>query len=1730
MKSNSRIIALILCVMMLLSMLPTGVFAAESDVAVDAVIPVTEEIDPSIPIYENPQYTFAERAADLVARMSIQQKGSQMVSTASAIPAANLGGGALNVPATKNIDSYEWWSEALHGYSRGNTSGSVSYPQNLTVASTWNPELYNREAVEIGNEIREKSNKNAQTGNAKNLNFYSPTVNMHRDPRWGRNEESFSEDVYLTGKMASEFVKGMEGRDADGNLLDPNGYKKTMCTVKHYTANNSERNRLSGGAVSDLRAIREYYTAPYRDVIQQAHVSSVMTAYSTLNGEPTSYSSYLMDTLLRQTFGLDGHVTSDCDSTATQNRHAYVNPYTGDTMTDLEALAGALAHGEDLECNGGYSGFGTYSSKMTRMIDAAPMTDKGVFTENAVDVSLHRLMAERIATGEFDEGLAYTAAAQERIDNGESGRTEARLSIIDEIDNEGVVMLKNNGVLPLAIPAEGEYNVAIVGAWQTNTYLGLYSAGSATVNIQAGIVNAISSVNENATFTLIASDSLTDENKEAIAAADAVVVVTGTNSNYSKEDGDRTTIALPNGQADLISTVGKLNAKTIAVMETCGEMQVNTFENDVAAILWSSYQGLRKVGFGNVIAGLVNPSGKTTDTWYTVVNDAGESDITDIYDYNLYATEDSNGRTYMYYKGNVQYPFGYGLSYTTFEYSNLTIDKTAYDANDTVKVSFNVKNTGSVAGKETTQLYVAQPEAPAELNRPAKRLEGFEKVELQPGETKTVTMEVAIPDLVYFDEADKRYEVDTGLYQIQVGGNSVLAADLTADFTVSGEMDVYPELLTVKANQVGDTEAGIEERIIFDKGATVNPQLTVCMNDESLWGYVIAHQMSPIDQVASSPLPEGMTFTYSSNRPSVAEVTENGIKCVNAGVATITVVGELDGVEVSADFVVYVQATSFLDGITLDGKPLEGFNREKFAYELNAADYETAPVVGYVSNTEGLEVTVEQFSGNPSVAVITSVEVESGTTSVYRLGMGSGPVATDFSEGWEAAEAKGWKVVGGNENASFGEDGLTIIGEDGMAANLYSEPAFGEWVVQTKVNLAEALNANNQRVGLIVKDTDNSYVLLVYERVTSSSWWSTSTNYYVTAYAMQDGTLNQIARSSNVRAQTELELRVIKSGINFNFAYAIGGIWTEMSGTAKAAMADPKVGPFCGNVAGAVATFDGINVCTISELYPRAASIKINGITYSEFDPEVFVYNFEAVGDDVPVFEATGVEGVQIAIEQMEAPTGVVKVTAYNDVNKAEYFFYYDRGPVSDYLADGNISDVWSIEREDAETYSIEQGKGLVLPTQSGDIHGTGGAWKNCFTAPAQGNWQAVAKIVYPNVPTANYQQAMFLVWQDENNYLRMNAQTSNLNMEPGVEINGSFNGNLGSGQAIPAEDGTVTLYFMIDKEGTSYTVGYSQDGINFKKLNTVKNVNFANPKIGLFATQNSSSAQMNMYYEYVAVTWLNGVQQMTYEQMNEWAAQNVADYVAADVPAETTEDIVFSAVPHGYELTVTSSDPSVIASDGTVTPAAADKNVTLTITASDANSTASATVTVKVPGYGPAESPFEDVDLDAYYINAVLWAVDNGITNGFEPGIFAPNNTVTRAQIVTMLWRAAGCPMVETAAGFTDVKAGAYYYDAVAWAVENGITNGVGKNKFAPNDTCTRGQIVTFLWRYMGKPAAEAAAAFTDVPAGEYYADAAAWAVEAGVATGFNDGTFKPANDCTRAQAVTFLMRALAE
>jgi len=1876
MRKLSRGIAWLICLVMLLGMLPAVSLAADGD----------DAIDPTIPIFENPQYSFAERAADLVARMTLQQKASEITSqNAPAINAAQLSGGALNVPATKGIGSYTWWSETLHGCRSG-----VNYPQNTTVASTWNPELYYQEATNIGQEIRERNNTN--------LNFYSPTINMHRDPRWGRNEESYSEDVLLTAKMGTAWVNGLEGKDREGNVLDPDGYLMAHSTIKHYVANNNEgqssgdtTGRLRAGAVSSLRMLREYYALPYGEIIRAADVSSVMTAYSYYGPsktafDPSSYSSYLMDTLLRQVYGFSGYITGDCDSVNSMQNLHYINYYTGKEITAPEAFAGALAHGEDLECNGGHSSPGsgtsgfktTYGSQMSAMMGQD--TDKGKFTENTVDIALHRLMTARIQTGDLDGNIKIKQDASARNTN--TLRDTVRRPLVEQINREGIVMLQNkDNILPLDLSETGISKVAIVGSWQTNGSTGLYAQASQNQqNIQAGIQAAFNAKKSGIQYTLITSNSLSDANKTAIAEADVAIVVTGTSSSYSQEDHDRTTIALPDNQEALINNVAAANPNTVVIMETCGPMRVNRFQDNVKAILWSSFGGQWKNGFGDIMAGYC-PSGKTTDTWYNEVNDSGESDVPGITDYDLVPSEGKNGRTYMYYNGSSKpsYPFGYGLSYTTFAYSNLKIidKKRSYSPDETVKVSFDVKNTGSVAGKEVTQLYVAQPDAPAALKRPIKRLEGFEKIDLEPGETKTVTMEIKIEDLAFFNDDADCFLVDEGNYEIQVGTNSA-EANLKDTFQVQGKLTEVPAVVTMKANQAGDTEQGIEERLIYGKNKEVNPQLTVAMNNEKLYGFIISQQHSNIKSMESTPLPEGMEVTYTSNRPEVVKVVDGKVYTAAPGVATLTATVTYNGVTVSGDEVIYVMTNTDVDNITVDGEQIAKFSPTRYKYSMTLENKTHIPVVAVESENPDLEITVEQATELPGVATITAKDKDSDVASVYTITFklkATGGSEIDFSS---LADSGKYEISGQSES-EITDAGLPLISRQGgiepakqsiaeQDIDVVKVPVSGDWTASLEVEFDTngAANGYYQFFAFYASQGgDNRNMLGIrggdgamqnFERhngtithededgVNSAPGFATTGTYYLriekagttyTCYRSEDGvdwiemfsyadsgieadeilidaftgmtegykftlkklTLDGIGGTDWVEA-TEIvpgQRYVIVADGQYalnNVPTAAGGnysdggdslganevtiegdkitsevedsmIWTieesvdvpeardgaptyfifdqeggqllRRSGrTATAPLSVGEMNPaspqyamisfyqrqdgsysvytnsansndynftLYGRETGfdapgvAQGSWDGETYQSSIRLYtqgsapaekaPEIASISVNGEALSDFDPETAAYSAVVAFDaDVEVTAKAGNSATTVEVTKPEGKFGVYTVTGTAGKKTVSYTVAVGHRAEEDFFADGDMNkDLWSGDA------TVEQGKGIVL--KAGD--------KPIF-APAMSNWEVVAKIVYPAAPGEN--QAAFLLGQDAENALEL------------------------TGKDLTAdEDGFVTVYLKYKKDGNSVIGSYSQDGMEYTDV-LDETVDYTFPQIGL-----SAGKAAEAYVEYVAVAVRDGLQP-DFPAMLAWAAENVADYVAEDLPDTTKEDLAFAPVPHGYELSVESSDPAVIGADGKVTAGKEAKDVEVTVSVTGAGASGSTTKTVKVDADAGDDFLFEDVkDPAKFYFDPVYWAfyADPQITKGTDDTHFGPDNPCTRGHVVTFLWRAAGEPEPKSATTpFTDLKPGAFYEKAVAWAVEEGITKGMTDTTFAPDGKCNRGQIVTFLWRFKGEPAPKSTQTpFTDLKAGAFYEKAVAWAVENDVTKGMTETTFGPDATCTRGQVVTFLYRA---
>ena len=860
------------------------------------------------PIYLDPAFSPLERAVDLVSGMTLAEKARQMNSSrAPAIP--RLG-----------VAAWGWWNESNHGVNAltltptgeaTQLTNTTSYPSDLSLGSTWNPDLVYREAGLISDEAREVA-----PNQRENLDFYAPTVNLSRDPRWGRNDETWSEDPTLTAALASQYVDGLQGETQTGVLpASANGYYKAIATLKHFAANNSEVDRFTGSSDMDERTLREYYTAQFASIIEQSHPGAIMSAYNEVNGVPASADVHLIDTLARETFGFTGYFTSDCDAIFDiENGHAWQPPHARSLLTRIGSTAFANSAGEDLDCNAGYSDAFNYGNTVPAAIGQHIVTQTDVYNVGDVDTSVVRLFAARIATGEFDaeSRVRWVALARARL-GGEAwvnsdtneARTEtpARLATARAVADQSIVLLKNSGVrgrrplLPLQIPHSGPYKMAVMGFFADQPdgmYLGGYSstqgaAGQAKeVSAYQGIKAAIKARDPQATVDFLpgltggtTAASLTAVDLASIRAAaryDAVVVVAGTDALTARESMDRDTLDLPGAQADMIRRAEAANPNTVVYLQTVGEVNLSEFASTTRALLWSSFNGEEQgAALADVLTGTVDPSGHLPFTWYT-----DDNQLSVITDYTIRPTATTDGRTYQYFTGRASFPFGYGRSYGRFGYSDIRVDQTSVSANGTIAVTAKLTNVGTRAGSQVPQLYVTSPFEPASAQRPIKRLAAFRKVTLGPGRSTTITFAVPAAKLAFWDDRAHRYVVDPGEYGLEISTSSADAdIRLLASVAVSGTIEETPTVVDAKPIQSGDRAAGVAQRVFFAPGTTIDPQLTVAMNDQHLYGYVTKGQ--------STPLPAALTVSYRSDDDRVVDVHGGRLKTVGSGIATVSV-------------------------------------------------------------------------------------------------------------------------------------------------------------------------------------------------------------------------------------------------------------------------------------------------------------------------------------------------------------------------------------------------------------------------------------------------------------------------------------------------------------------------------------------------------------------------------------------------------------------------------------------------------------------------------------------------------------------------------------------------------------------------------------------------------------------------------------------------------------------------
>lgn len=685
------------------------------------------------PDYRNPDLPFEVRVNDLVSRLTLEEKVSQMQDVAPAIE-------RLGIPR------YNWWNEALHGVARAGLA--TSFPQAIGLAATWDDSLIFRMATVISDEARAKHHEDVRQGSRERyqgLTFWSPNINLFRDPRWGRGQETYGEDPFLTGRLAVQFIRGMEGDDPK--------YLKTVATVKHFAVHSGpEPERHTFDAVVSERDLRESYLPHFAAGIRQGHAYSLMCAYNRVLGSPACGSDLLLKDILRGEWGFSGYVVSDCGAiNDIYERHKLV-------PTAAAAAALAVKTGTDLECGRVYA----------NLVGAVK---QGLITEQAIDSAVKRLFLARFKLGMFDppERVRWAQIPISVLDQ------PAHRALARQVARESIVLLKNAGnVLPLR---KDLGTVAVIGpnADDKRMLLGNYEGSPAdSVTPLRGIREAVSRSTRvlyvRGSDWVMPADSLLAEAVRVAGQADAVVLCLGLTAQLEGEEmpvqiegfrgGDRTSIDLPAAQERLLERVVAVGKPTVLVLMSGSAVAINWAQEHVPAIVEAWYGGQAAGGaLADVLFGEYSPAGRLPVTFYKSVADLPPFD-----DYRM------AGRTYRFFKGTPLYPFGFGLSYSTFTYKNLRISASTLGANDTLIVRVDVINTDHRTGEEVAQLYVRHHGSRVE--RPNEDLRGFKRVTLKPGQTRTVEFSVPASSLTYWNPATHRWVVETEAVEVTVGGSS----------------------------------------------------------------------------------------------------------------------------------------------------------------------------------------------------------------------------------------------------------------------------------------------------------------------------------------------------------------------------------------------------------------------------------------------------------------------------------------------------------------------------------------------------------------------------------------------------------------------------------------------------------------------------------------------------------------------------------------------------------------------------------------------------------------------------------------------------------------------------------------------------------------------------------------------------------------------------------------------
>ncbi len=692
----------------------------------------------SDPKYLNPNIPIDDRVRDLLSRMTLAEKISQTRNNCPAIP-------RLGMPA------YDYWSEALHGVARNGRA--TVFPQAIGMAASWDRDLIKRVASAIGDEGRAKYHealrKNGENMIYQGLTFWSPNVNIFRDPRWGRGQETWGEDPYLTGELGSAFVHGLQGDDPT--------YMKAAACAKHYAVHSGpEKSRHTFDAVVSMQDLHATYLPAFKKLVMEAKVEAVMGAYNRTLGEPCNASRLLLQDILRGQWGFDGHVVSDCGALTDIHEHHKV------TKSGPESAALALKMGCDIGCDCVFSDF------------LPEAVEQGLVNEADIDLALSRTLTTRFKLGMFDppEQVPYASIPLSVVG------CEQHRQLAYEAAVKSVVLLKNkNQILPLDDKIR---TVLVVGpnAGATNVLLGnYYGLNSSLTTFLEGMVGRLP---EGVRLEFMPGSLLSQEKRlendwslHTAGSMDVTIAFMGLSPLLEGEEGeailsdngDRDQISLPKNQVNYLRKLGATGGKIVLVLSGGSPVSLDGIEEMVDAIVYVWYpgqEGGRAVA--DVLFGDSSPSGKLPLTFPRSLDQLPEFD-----DYNM------TGRTYRYADAEPLFPFGFGLSYTNFAYTYLAAGQTTIRAGDSLPVTLQVANTGARDAEEVVQFYLSDLQASVPV--PHTSLVGFERIALKAGETRTVSFVVTAEMMMLFDEQGQQ-RLEPGQFRLAAGGCSPSARGL----------------------------------------------------------------------------------------------------------------------------------------------------------------------------------------------------------------------------------------------------------------------------------------------------------------------------------------------------------------------------------------------------------------------------------------------------------------------------------------------------------------------------------------------------------------------------------------------------------------------------------------------------------------------------------------------------------------------------------------------------------------------------------------------------------------------------------------------------------------------------------------------------------------------------------------------------------------------------------------